>query len=130
MVNDPIGDMLAQIKNAAMAGKRVVELPHSRMKVQVATVLVRQGYLASAQQFGDKPKLMLRLHLKSEDEVSSIRDIKRVSKPGLRWYVTKDEIPQVLGGMGIAILSTSAGIMTGKEAKIRGIGGELLCTVW
>ncbi|MEK7129636.1 MAG: 30S ribosomal protein S8 [Patescibacteria group bacterium] len=129
MVNDPIGDMLAQIKNATMAGKRVVELPHSRMKVQVATVLVQEEYLAAVQQFGDKPKLMLRLHLKSKEE-SPIRDIKRVSKPGLRWYVTKDEIPQVLGGMGIAIVSTSAGIMTGREAKKRGIGGELLCTVW
>lgn len=129
MVNDPIGDMLAQIKNAALAGKEVVELPHSRMKVQVATVLVREGYLASVGQFGEKPKLMLRLHLLGE-EASPIRDIKRVSKPGLRWYVTKDQIPQVLGGMGIAILSTSAGIMTGKEAKKRGVGGELLCTVW
>lgn len=129
MVNDPIGDMLAQIKNATMAGKRVVELPHSRMKVQVATVLVQEGYLAAVEQFGEKPKLMLRLRLLGE-EASPIRDIKRVSKPGLRWYVTKDEIPQVLGGMGIAILSTSAGIMTGKEAKKRGVGGELLCTVW
>lgn len=129
MVNDPIGDMLAQIKNAAMAGKYVVELPHSRMKIQVAEVLVQEGYLTSAEPFGDKPKLMLRLHLKSED-ASALRDIKRVSKPGLRWYVTKDKIPQVLGGMGIAVLSTSAGIMTGSEAKKRGIGGELLCTVW
>ncbi len=130
MVNDPIGDMLAQIKNATMAGKRMVGLPHSRLKQAVAEILLKEGYVASVEAVGDKPKQTLRIGIKFDHGAPAIRDIKRVSKPGLRWYVPHDKIPYVVGGMGLAILSTSRGIMTGKDAKKLGVGGEVLCTVW
>lgn len=130
MVTDPIGDMLIQIKNAAMIGKRTVELPYSRMKHEVANILVREGYLISCEKTGEAPKFMLKLELKYENKRSVITNIKRVSKPGLRWYINKQMIPKVLGGMGIAILSTSSGIMTGKDAHKKAIGGELLCEIW
>ena len=130
MVNDPVGDMLAQIKNASMARMAVVVLPHSRMKQTVAEVLVKERYVAGVVVTGDRPKRNLHIHLKYEYQVPVIDGIKRVSKPGLRWYVDRGNIPTVVGGMGIAIISTSSGVMTGKEAKKRGIGGELLCTIW
>ena len=130
MVNDPIGDMIAQIKNASMAKNQYVALPHSRMKEAVAALLVAQGYLASLEATGEMPKRTLRLGIKYDHGEPAIRDIKRISKPGLRWYVPHDKIPNVVGGMGIAIVSTSRGIMTGGEAKKLGIGGEVLCTVW
>ncbi len=130
MVNDPIGDMLAQIKNATMARRRVVELPHSRLKQKVAEILQQEGYVGFVETVGEKPKQNLKLGIKFDDNSPAIRDIKRVSKPGLRWYVGASKIPTVVGGMGLAIISTPQGIMSGKEAKKRGIGGEVLCTVW
>lgn len=130
MVNDPIGDMIIQVKNAAMADKHVVELPYSQMKHAVATVLANEGYISSVEKLGDPPKLKLRITLKYQDNTPVLSGVKRVSKPGLRWYVNKHAIPYVVGGMGIAILSTPQGVMTGKEAKKRGIGGELLCEIW
>ena len=130
MVNDPVGDMIAQIKNASMAKNERVELPHSRMKEVVAAVLVAQGYLASLETTGEAPKRTLRLGIKYHHGEPAIRDIKRISKPGLRWYVPSNKIPNVVGGMGIAIVSTSQGVMTGNEARKLGIGGEVLCTVW
>lgn len=130
MVTDPIGDMLIQIKNAALIGKRIVELPYSRMKEEVAKILVREGYLIASEKQGEAPKFVLRLELKYENKRSVITNIKRVSKPGLRWYINKQMIPKVLGGMGIAILSTSSGVMTGRDAHKKSIGGELLCEIW
>lgn len=130
MVTDPIGDMLIQIKNAALIGKRMVELPYSRMKEEVAKILVREGYLTTSEKIGEAPKYVLKLELKYENKRSVITNIKRVSKPGLRWYINKQMIPKVLGGMGIAILSTSSGIMTGRDAHKKSIGGELLCEIW
>lgn len=130
MVNDPIGDMLAQIKNASLARKRMVELPHSRMKQAVAAILAKEGYIGEVSVYGEAPKQTLKILIKYDGEVPAIRDVKRVSKPGMRWYVDNRTIPTVVGGMGIAILSTSSGIMTGREAKQRGIGGEVLCTIW
>lgn len=130
MVNDPIGDMLAQIKNAALIGKRKIVLPYSRVKQEVAQILVKEGYLASWEKDGEAPKFGLKLELKYEHKRSVITDIKRISKPGLRWYVNKQMIPKVLGGMGIAVLSTSSGIMTGREAHKKSIGGELLFEMW
>ena len=116
MVNDPVGDMIAQIKNASMAKNERVELPHSRMKEVVAAVLVAQGYLASLETTGEAPKRTLRLGIKYNHGEPAIRDIKRVSKPGLRWYVQSNKIPNVVGGMGIDIVSTSQWVMTGNEA--------------
>jgi small subunit ribosomal protein S8 len=126
MVNDPIGDMLIQIKNAAMAKKAVIELPYSKLKKALGDILLREGYVASVAKVGDDPKALLRIGINA----SAITDVKRVSKPGLLWYVNKSNIPTVLGGMGISILSTPAGLMTGKEAKKHGTGGELLCKIW
>lgn len=130
MVNDPIGDMLAQIKNAVLARRNVVELPYSRMKMAVAALLQSEGYIETAEKTGTDPKATLKLVLRYEDGAPVISDLKRKSKPGLRVYIGKDAIPTVVGGMGIAILSTPEGILTGKEAKKRGVGGELLCEVW
>ncbi|OGG35234.1 30S ribosomal protein S8 [Candidatus Gottesmanbacteria bacterium RIFOXYB1_FULL_47_11] len=130
MVQDPIGDMLAQIKNAALAKKSVIILPYSKLKMALGAILLKEEYISSVEKIGEEPKANLRVGIKYVGEVSAITDVKRVSKPGLRWYVNKGNIPQVVGGMGIAILSTPSGLMTGKEAKKRGTGGELLCKIW
>ena len=130
MVNDPIGDLLIQIKNAGMAGKPEVVVPFSRLKLSIAKILAREGYIGNIEKVGSDPKSMLRISLQYNHKVHAISDVKRRSKPGLRIYVKKDEIPVVVGGLGSAILSTPKGIMTGREAKKLGIGGELLCEVW
>lgn len=130
MVNDPIGDMLIQIKNAGLARKKMVTLPYSNIKLAVASILAKEGYLASAEKTGVAPKHQLKMVLKYDDHEPVITDVKRKSKPGLRVYVNKDEIRKVVGGLGIAIISTPKGIMTGWQAKKAGIGGELLCEIW
>ena len=130
MVNDPIGDMLIQIKNAALAGKNTVELPHSQFKEALAKVLVQEGFLESVDKTGNAPKFILKLVLVYKTGASVITGVSRISKPGLRVYVDKRSIPLVVGGMGVAIVSTPLGLLTGKEAKKKGIGGELLCEIW
>lgn len=113
-----------------MAGNRAIDLPYSRVKHAVADLLQKEGYVGSVGKTGEAPKESLHIEIKYQFDVPVVTGLKRVSKPGLRWYVNKREIPSVVGGMGVAILSTPQGIMTGKEAKKRGIGGELLCTIW
>lgn len=130
MVTDPIGDMISQIKNAFMARKGDVVLPHSRLKESVAKALCDTGYLKFVETVGDVPKRELKLTLMYTNKIPALTDIKRKSKPGLRVYVGKNEIPSVISGLGVAILSTPQGVMTGTEAKKRNIGGELLCVVW
>lgn len=130
MVNDSVGDLLAQIKNAYMAGRSVVVLPHSKMKEALARILAREGYLASVEVAGETYKKTLELTLRYQGKSPAMTDVKRKSKPGLRIYVRSEGIPTVVGGMGTAVLSTPQGIMTGKEAKKKHIGGELLCEVW
>lgn len=130
MVNDPIGDMLVQIKNAYMAGKSVVVLPHSKLKEAVANILMDEGYLSSVSTKGEQVKKELELGLRYEGSKPALTDVKRKSKPGLRVYIGRSAIPTVVGGMGIAIVSTPQGIMTGKQAKKNHIGGELLCEAW
>jgi small subunit ribosomal protein S8 len=130
MVGDPIGDMLIQIKNARLGGIRTVNIPYSRVKYDLAGILRKEGCLESVEKVGEPPKIMLRITLGFRGKIPVITDLKRRSKPGLRVYVGRRSIPLVLGGMGIAVLSTSAGLMTGKEAKKRGLGGELLCEIW
>jgi small subunit ribosomal protein S8 len=130
MVNDPIGDMIIQIKNAAMAHHHEVELPYSRMKFDVAVILKQEGYLESVEKMGADTKKTLKIALRYANREPVLTDVKRKSKPGLRVYVGKKFIPKVVGGMGIAILSTPQGVMTGKEAQKRGVGGELLCEIW
>lgn len=130
MVNDAIGDMLIQIKNASLARRARIELPYSRVKAQVAKILAEEGYVDSIKEAGELPRKTLQITIKYQEGVPVLTNLRRKSKPGLRVYIGKDKIPVVVGGMGIAILSTPQGIMTGKEAKKRGVGGELLCEVW
>ncbi len=128
--SDSIADMLTRIRNAQRAGAEIAEVPHSKLKAEIARVLKREGFVADYVAEGGGRKI-LRVYLKySEDGEPVIRSLRRESKPGLRRYVTRDKIPSVLSGMGVSILSTSLGVMTGKEAKKRRVGGELICTVW
>ena len=128
-MSDPISDMLTRIRNAGKALRPEVELPHSRMKESVAKILKREGYVGEVAVDGSKIK-RIKIHLKYQGKKSVIEGIKRVSKPGLRRYVGATEIPRVLGGLGVSIVSTPEGLMTGNEAKKKNLGGELLCYVW
>jgi small subunit ribosomal protein S8 len=130
-VTDPIADMLTRIRNANHAGRAELEMPHSRLKAEVAKVLKQNGYIADF--YAEKKedgKQVLKVQLKMIGKERAIVGIKRVSKPGLRRYVPAKEIPRVLGGMGISILTTSRGVMTGHEAKKANVGGEILAYVW
>lgn len=130
-VSDPIADMLTRIRNAIMARHDFVLVPSSRMKLSIARILKKEGFIADYEVVKGKPHRIIKLHLKYDDNNQPILSgLERVSKPGLRVYVEQKEIPRVYGGLGIAILSTSNGVMTGKQAWKRGIGGELLCYVW
>lgn len=126
---DPISDMLTRIRNASRALLPVVELPHSRTKECIAHILKKEGYVAEVTVEGKLPKT-LKIRLKYEGKKNVIEGLKRVSTPGLRRYVGATAIPPVLGGMGVSIVSTSEGLMTGTQAKKRNIGGELLCYIW
>lgn len=130
MVSDPIADMLARIKNASMAGRQTLTVPYSKMKESVAHILVNEAYLNSVTITGEGYKRDLILTIRYQDKKPVITSLSRKSKPGRRLYINKAEIPVVLGGVGIVILSTPQGLMTGTEAKKRGIGGELLCEIW
>lgn len=130
MVNDPIGDMLTQIRNAEMTARDTVELPYSRMKFQVASILSQEGFVGAVAKVGDGYTATLRIELKYEGKTPKIEGIKRISKPGLRWYIGHKAIKPVFNGLGISILSTSKGIMTDRAARKLGIGGEVLCEVW
>jgi small subunit ribosomal protein S8 len=130
-MTDPIADMLTRIRNAVTAKHDYVNIPASKMKIAIADVLQKEGYIRSYEVQSDAAKKLMRVQLnytgKKEPVLSGIQ---RVSKPGLRVYVQKLEIPRVYGGLGIAILSTPQGIMTGQDAWRRKIGGEVLCYVW
>lgn len=130
VVTDPIADMLTRIRNAILAGHEDVLVPASRMKLSVARTLKEQGFIQDYEVLRGKPQTMIRIHLKYTDKRPALLGLERVSKPGLRVYVGRREIPRVYGGLGIAILSTSKGIMTGQEAWRQRLGGELLCYVW
>jgi small subunit ribosomal protein S8 len=132
MTTDPIADMLTRIRNAAKARHPRVDLPASKLKVEIARILKDEGYLSTYKVVDEnKTKKSLRLFLRyTPDRRSVITDLRRVSRPGCRRYVGKAEIRAVVGGMGISILSTPRGIMTGQSAKKAGVGGELLCEVW
>jgi small subunit ribosomal protein S8 len=128
---DPIGDMLTRLRNASAARHEKVLVPASRLKVRIAEVLRDEGFIKDFVVHQDGPQGAITVLLKySADREPAISDIKRVSKPGLRRYVSTEEIPRVLNGMGIAILSTSKGIMVDREARKQQVGGELICTVW
>lgn len=127
---DPIADMLTRIRNAIMANHGNVLVPSSDMKLAIVRILKEEGFVDRYEVLKGKPQSMIKIHLKYIDEQPAILGLERVSKPGLRVYVEKKEIPRVYGGLGIAILSTSKGIMTGQEAWRQHIGGEILCYVW
>ena len=131
MVTDPIADYLTQIRNAVMASHRVVEIPSSNMKKEITRILFEMGYILNYKfednQFPAVIKIALKYHPVSK--MSAITQLQRISKPGLRKYVGSDKLPRVLNGLGIAIMSTSHGLMTDKEASTKGIGGEVLCFV-
>jgi len=130
-VNDPISDMLTRIRNAGMARKPEVLMPSTRVLVAIATVLKAEGYIDEFEVIEKVPQNELKITLRyGADKKHSIREIRRVSKPGLRVYAGRDEIPRVKSGLGIAIVSTPQGVLTGYEARRRGIGGEVLCTVF
>ena len=132
-MTDPIADMLTRIRNANKAQHDTVTMPGSKLKVSLAKILEREGYIAGFDTTANegKPGDALTIRLKYDAERQrTISGLKRVSKPGLRIYARADEIPRVLGGFGVAVLSTSAGLMTDREARKRHLGGEVLCHVW
>lgn len=128
-MTDPIADFLTRLRNANRALLPAVEVPHSRLKEGIARILQREGYLADCAVEGAKLK-KLRIRLKYNGRQGVIAGLRRVSRPGLRCYAGADEIPRVLGGLGVAVLSTSRGVMTGTEARKQKLGGEVLCYVW
>ncbi len=128
--SDPIADMLIRIKNAHMAEHEVVEIPHSRVKTEIAGVFKKEGYIKDYTVEGGVKKV-LRIYLKyTQDNEPAIVGLKRESKTGRRKYVAASDVPRVLNGLGVAVISTSAGIMTDKEARSKNIGGEIICSVW
>ena len=129
-VTDPIADMLTRIRNANIARHDFVLVPLSKMKLAITRILKEEGFIADYEVLRGKPQRVIRIHLKYVSKDPVIRGLERISKPGLRIYVQKGEIPRVYGGSGIAILSTSKGVMVGQEAWRQNIGGELLCHVW
>lgn len=129
-MTDPIADFLTRIRNASSAQKEEVFIPFSQMKAELSRILQEEGYIWGYEMDTSATHPRLKLKLKYQDKAPVIRKIDRVSKPGLRKYVGSDEIPRVLGGLGISILSTSRGIMTGAKARKANVGGELLAFVW
>jgi len=128
---DPIADMLTRIRNANTAKHQSVDIPASNMKKAIAEILVREGYIKSVEEIKDEKQGILRITLKyQENGERVISGLKRISKPGLRIYASKDELPQVLNGLGTALISTSKGIKTDKEARKENLGGEVLAYVW
>jgi small subunit ribosomal protein S8 len=128
---DPIADMLTRIRNASLARHRELTMPSSRVKREIARILVEEGFIESFSTVPDPIQEMLVLQLKYvEGRTPVVSGLKRISKPGLRVYARKTEIPRVLGGLGLAILSTSHGIMTGQQARKLNLGGEVICYVW
>jgi small subunit ribosomal protein S8 len=130
-MTDPIADMLTRIRNANVARHEVVEIPASRVKRAIAEILKAEGFVRDYEYVEDNKQGMLRVYLKyGPNKERVLTDLKRISKPGLRVYVGRHEVPKVLRGLGIAIMSTPKGIMSDKQARQEGVGGEVLCYVW
>jgi len=130
-MTDPVADMLTRVRNANTAFKEEIEMPSSKLKAAIADILKREGYIRDYLVEPTKPQATLRMALKySRQRERALNGIRRVSKPGLRVYAKRDEIPRVLGGLGIAIISTSQGLLTDREARKAGVGGEVLAYVW
>jgi small subunit ribosomal protein S8 len=130
-LTDPIADMLTRIRNAAKARKKEVSLPSSRIKVEIAKILKEEGFIRNYKVVEDKVQASLNLTLKyTEDNRAAISGLRRISTPGCRIYCTKDSVPKALDGLGLVIVTTSRGLMSGKKCEETGVGGEVLCSIW
>lgn len=128
---DPIADMLTRIRNANTSKHKTVDIPESNIKLSIAKILFKEGYIRAFEEISTENQGIIRITLKYDEKGKKvISGLKRISKPGLRVYAAKDELPKVLNGLGIALISTSKGIMTDKEARANGVGGEVLAYVW
>ncbi len=132
MVNDTISDMLTRLRNANLAKHQIVEVPSTKMTRNIAGILLEEGFIQSVEEVGESfnSQLLLSLKYKGKHREPVITALRRVSKPGLRVYANRKELPRVLGGLGIAVISTSQGVMTDNKARHQGLGGEVLCYVW
>ncbi len=131
MMTDPIADMLTRIRNANLSYHREVEIPASKNKMAIAEIMKKEGFIKDYQYISDNKQGMLRIQLKyGPDSQRVLTGLKRISKPGLRVYANKDELPNVLGGLGVAVISTSQGVVSDKEARHQGVGGEVVCYIW
>lgn len=131
VMTDPIADFLTRIRNGNMVMHETVEVPGSRIKMSIATIMKEEGYIKDYEYIEDGKQGIIRIYLKyGPNKEKVITGLKRISKPGLRVYVKKDEIPRVLGGLGTAVISTSHGLMTDKKARKEGLGGEVVCYIW
>ncbi|MBN1884901.1 MAG: 30S ribosomal protein S8 [Candidatus Krumholzibacteriota bacterium] len=131
MMTDPIADLLTRVRNGIQVHKAHVDVPASRIKARIAKIMIAGGYVRNVRFIDDGPQGMLRIYLKyNEDKSSAIEGMRRISKPSRRVYVDKSTLPRVMGGYGTAILSTSQGVVTDKEARRMGVGGEVLCHIW
>lgn len=130
-LTDPVADMLARIRNAIIARHQKVDVPASKLKTEIARILKEEGYISNYKATEEEGHKILRIYLKySNSSEAAISNLARVSRPGCRVYVRRSEIPRVLGGLGINILTTPRGVMTGRDARKQGVGGEVLCEIW
>jgi small subunit ribosomal protein S8 len=130
-MTDPVADMLTRIRNANTAGHASVEIPASKMKKNIAEILVKEGYIKGYELVEDDKQGIIKVQMKyGADKQKVISGIKKISKPGLKVYAKSSDVPKVLGGLGVAIISTSSGLITDKEARSTGVGGEVICYVW
>jgi small subunit ribosomal protein S8 len=130
-VTDPVADFLTRVRNAIRAKQQKVDVPASKLKTEIARILKEEGYIANYKATEENGQKLLRVYLKyGNNNEAAISNLERISKPGCRVYVGRTDIPRVLGGLGINILTTPRGVMTGREARKQGVGGEVLCQVW
>ena len=129
-LTDPVADMLARIRNAITARQQKVDVPASKLKTEIARILKEEGYIANYKAAEEEGHKTLKIYLKYSNNEAAISNVERVSRPGCRVYVRRSEIPRVLGGLGINILTTPRGVMTGRQARKEGLGGEVLCEIW
>ena len=132
MVNDTIADMLTRVRNANLARHKIVQIPSTKMTRNIASVLIEEGFIQDFEEIGEgiNRQLLLSLKYKGKEGEPVITSLKRISRPGLRVYANRKEIPRVLGGLGVAIISTSKGVLTDNKARHQGVGGEVLCHIW
>ena len=129
-LTDPVADFLARIRNAIRARHQKLDVPASKLKAEIARILKEEGYISNYKVQDEEGKLVLRVYLKYGGAEAAIRDLARISRPGCRVYIGRDEIKRVQGGLGISIMTTPKGVMTGRQARREGVGGEILCEVW